>query len=155
VRPFVAAILVADTISIMLTRNIASFLPLIDLTGQDCSLVIAVAEIASPVLFGGHIGIPGRDTHGAVIQGTPGVKTFRAVLGLHELAAVHRAMRLHGCQAGDAAVVFALHRLPAVVGALPDVHHGRAMGIDLLERLIAVTHIALHDDGTAAQCHTD
>src|SRR5690554_5503826 len=35
VRPFVAAILVADTISIMLTRNIASFLPLIDLTGQD------------------------------------------------------------------------------------------------------------------------
>src|SRR5690606_31117163 len=61
----------------------------------------------------------------------------------------------HGCQAADAAVVFALHQLPAVVGALSDVHHGPAMGIHLLERLIAGTHIALRDDGTAAQCHTD
>src|SRR5690606_6182270 len=110
--PAVAAVVGADSVMGVLPGNV----------------LVTIAEITGPVLLGGHVGVPGCDTHGTVVQGTPGSQALRAVLGLDQIAAAHRAMQLHGGQAGDAAVVFALHQLPAVVGALSDVHHGHAMG---------------------------
>src|SRR5690606_2635174 len=44
--------------------------------------LVTIAEITGPVLLGGHVGVPGGDTHGTVVQGTPGGQALRAVLGL-------------------------------------------------------------------------
>ena len=93
-------------------------------------------EIAVEVLLGHHIGAPGCDAAGAIVDRAEHLGAGRVGVGLQTVAAGGRAGNLHFGVGGDAAVELAVaHDLPFAV-VLPDLDDGAAMrghlDVDLL-----------------------
>ena len=111
--------------------------------------LVAVAEVAGPVLLARHVGVPRRHAVGAVVQRAARAGAVRAVLGAQQRVAARRAGDLHRRRAGDAAVARIVHDRPATVGALADTHDAHAVRVDLLQHLI-VRPLAVHQRQAAA-----
>ncbi|NJM84297.1 MAG: hypothetical protein HC844_19265, partial [Tabrizicola sp.] len=97
---------------------------------------IGVDEIARPVLFGGHVGIPGRRPIGTIVERAAGARAVRAELGDKMRRAAGRAGDRHFGKPGDPAV----HRIgndgPASIGCPLDALDRDAMGVQLFQHLV-------------------
>ena len=100
-------------------------------------VITLVGEVTGPVLFGRHIGVPGRITIAAVIQGATGHGACRAVERFNKIGAAHRAVQLHWRQTSDPAVQGVKLNLPFIVGAFDHAHHGHPVAVQFLEHLIS------------------
>jgi hypothetical protein len=66
--------------------------------------LVAVDEGTGPVLSAGEVGVPRRDAVGTVVDGAPGPRAVRAVLGLDDIRAADWTADLHRRGGGDAAI---------------------------------------------------
>ncbi len=99
-------------------------------------VLVAVDEVLVPVLLARKVGTPGRDAHGAVVQGAEYSLGLGVAGGAQQIVASQGAGQVQRRAAGDAAVVARpLDALPLAPGVLLHLDHAQAVGRDFLAHL--------------------
>ena len=99
-------------------------------------LAIGIDEIARPVLFRGHIGVPRRHAVGTIGQRAARMRAVRAVKGCHLGMAACRARNFHTGQAGNAPVARVGHDPPVAIRVSAHAHDRDTMRVKFFQHMI-------------------